>query len=87
MADRRSPIADQRLSIEKRAVPVFRGARFVFQLVTVPCSTQRADQPVGTICTTIRRRQCPQYRGGSSSARAAHRSWPSAAVGSPHCPQ
>ncbi|MEY9925519.1 hypothetical protein ABH926_000139 [Catenulispora sp. GP43] len=57
------------------------------QLVTVPCSTQRADHPVGTTCTTIRRRQCPQYRGGSSSARAAHRSWPVAAVGSPHCPQ
>lgn len=33
--------------------------------VSSPCSTQRAVQPPGITCTTIRRRQLAQYRGGS----------------------
>jgi hypothetical protein len=37
----------------------------------VPCSTQVADQPVGTTCTFIRRRHSGQNRGGSSARAAA----------------
>jgi hypothetical protein len=38
-----------------------------------PCRLHRAVHPVGVTCTTIRRAQSGQYRGGSSSRRAAHR--------------
>ena len=40
------------------------------------------NKPVGVTCTTIRRRQWPQNRGGSSARR--HRSWPSGVSSSPH---
>ena len=48
-----------------------------------PCSTQRAVQPVGSTCTTIRRRHLPQYRGGSMPRRSAQAPW-SRAGPSPH---
>jgi hypothetical protein len=38
-----------------------------------PCLLHRAVQPVGVTCTTIRRAQWAQYRGGSSMRRHAHR--------------
>ena len=37
-------------------------------VVVTPCSTHRAVQPVGSTCTTIRRRHFAQYRGGSMPA-------------------
>ena len=55
--------------------------------VRTPCRLHVAVQPTGVTCTTIRRAQSGQYRGGSSSRRAAQRSWPSAAAGSPHWSQ
>src|SRR5690606_19609369 len=36
-----------------------------------PCREQRARQPSGSICTTIRRPQCAQNRGGSSPSATA----------------
>ncbi len=53
---------------------------------TVPCCTHVAVQAPGVTCTFIRRRQCTQKRGGSSSARRAQRAWPPSATASPHCP-
>ncbi len=54
------------------------------QPVRSPCREQLARQPVGTTCTTIRRAQSGQYRGGSSAALA----WQSGcSPGRPHCPQ
>jgi len=38
-----------------------------------PCSTQRAVQPFGTTCTTIRRRHSMQNRGGSIRRNSSHR--------------
>nr|WP_257791800.1 hypothetical protein [Amycolatopsis albispora] len=34
-----------------------------------PCLLQRAVQPTGVTCTTIRRAQYAQNRGGSSAVR------------------
>ena len=42
---------------------------------TVPCCTHVAVHAPGVTCTFIRRRQCTHHRGGSSSARRAHRAW------------
>lgn len=49
----------------------------------VPCSEQRACQPVGSTWTTMRRAQSGQYRGGSYSARRRQGSWPGSAAGRP----
>ena len=51
---------------------------------TVPCCTQVAVHAPGVTCTFIRRRQCTHQRGGSSSARRAHRAWSPSATASPH---
>jgi hypothetical protein len=41
----------------------------------VPCSAQRAVQPAGVTWTTMRRRHCGQYRGGSSVRAAVQGEW------------
>jgi Bacterial regulatory proteins, tetR family len=52
-----------------------------------PCSAQRAVHWSGVTWTTIRRRHCGQYRGGSSSSDRAQASWPPSARGRPQRPQ
>jgi hypothetical protein len=41
-------------------------------LVKVPCREQRAVQPLGVTCTTIRRPQDSQKRGGSRTRATEH---------------
>lgn len=53
------------------------------QDVRTPCSAHRAVQPRGVTWTTMRRRHCRQYRGGSSDWAALHREWSPRESGSP----
>lgn len=48
--------------------------------VVSPCSTHRAVQSAGVICTTIRRRHCGQYRGGSRSSARRQAAWVASAI-------
>lgn len=56
-------------------------------LVRSPCRLQRAVQPVGVTCTTMRRAQAGQNRGGSSARRPAQRACSPSADGFPHWSQ
>lgn len=51
---------------------------------TDPCRLHVAVHVPGVTWTTIRRRHCTQYRGGSSSARRAQRPWSPVSSASPH---
>ena len=51
-----------------------------------PCWTQRALHPRGSTCTTIRRRQCVQYRGGSRSSARSHAACSPGSASRPQCP-
>jgi hypothetical protein len=56
-------------------------------LVRSPCLLHRAVQPEGVTCTTMRRAQSGQNRGGSSARRSAQRGCSPSATGFPHWSQ
>jgi len=56
------------------------------ELEISPCSTHLAVQPRGITCTTIRRRQIEQYRGGSSASARWQRAWSPSTAAAPQRP-
>jgi hypothetical protein len=51
-----------------------------------PCSAQVAVQVRGVTCTTMRRRQIAQYRGGSSLKARTQAEWLRSRAASPQHP-